>query len=298
MSRVCPYIYCQHHDKAGERNIVRHGFFKSKAGRRRRYRCTSCGKTFSSNTGTAYHGIQDSRAAFDQVVLLSVEGLNRSSIARVCDKSWDTVSRWLERACRSAADFNDKHVRDFELAELQADEIRAFVQSKKCVRWISTAMEVSARLWTTTVVGRRSYRNTKKLISDTTRRARDPERPLITTDGFDYYARVVREIYGNACVYGQVVKTWRKNGLARVERLAVIGTRRQLDEALERSEDSEKLNTSFIERQNLTVRHGSSYLSRRSLCHAKSQNKLVEHLELQRCHQNLSSHCPIRVVAV
>ena len=72
MSRVCPYIYCQHHDKSGEKNIVRHGFFNSKAGKRRRYRCTSCGKTFSSNTGTAYHGIQDSRAAFDQVVLLSV----------------------------------------------------------------------------------------------------------------------------------------------------------------------------------------------------------------------------------
>ncbi len=160
-ARVCPYIYCQNHDKAGENNIVRHGFFKAKAGNRRRYRCTSCGKTFSENTGTPYHGIHYSRDAFDHVVLLSVEGLNRSAIARVCGKSWDTIARWIDRACRSAANFNDKHTRDFKLAELQADEIRTFVQSKKHVRWIFTAMEVSARLWTSTAVGRRSYRNTK-----------------------------------------------------------------------------------------------------------------------------------------
>ncbi len=147
-------------------------------------------------------------------------------------------------------------------------------------------MEVSSRLWTSTVVGRRSYRNTKALISDTTRRARDPQLPLITSDGLEYYARVVREIYGTACIYGQVVKTWRKNGVGKVERLAVIGSARQLANALENSEDSEKLNTSFIERQNLAVRQGSAYLCRRSPCHAKSEEKLVEHLELQQCYHN------------
>ncbi len=154
------------------------------------------------------------------------------------------------------------------------------------MRWIFSTIEVSSRLWTSTVVGRRSYHNTKKVISDATRRARNPEGVLITTDGFDYYARVVREIFGNACVHGQVIKTWRNNGVSKVERTVVIGSRRQLEEALQKSEDSEKLNTSFIERQNLTVRHGSAYLSRRSLCHTKSEEKLVEHLELQRCYQN------------
>ncbi len=97
-------------------------------------------------------------------------------------------------------------------------------------------MEVSSRLWTSTVVGRRSYQNTRDLISDTTRRARDPQLPLITSDGFEYYARVEREIYGNACFYGQVVKTWRKNGVSKVERRVVIGSRRQLADALAISE--------------------------------------------------------------
>ncbi len=94
-ARACPYIYCQHHGQAGEKNIVRHGFFNSKAGKRRRYRCTTCRRTFSSNSGSVYHGIQYSRDAFDKVVLLSVEGLNRSAIARVCGLSWDTVARLI-----------------------------------------------------------------------------------------------------------------------------------------------------------------------------------------------------------
>jgi hypothetical protein len=31
--------------------------------------------------------------------------------------------------------------------------------------------------------------------------------PLIATDGFEFYKRVVRRILGPACLYGQVIKT-------------------------------------------------------------------------------------------
>ena len=36
----------------------------------------------------------------------------------------------------------------------------------------------------------------------------------------------------------------------------------------------------------LTIRQGSAYLSRRTLSHARSEDKLEEHLELLRCHYN------------
>ncbi len=38
--------------------------------------------------------------------------------------------------------------------------------------------------------------------------------------------------------------------------------------------------------EGLTVRQGSAYLCRRSPCHAKSEENLVDHLELQRCYHN------------
>jgi hypothetical protein len=60
----------------------------------------------------------------------------------------------------------------------------------------------------------------------------------------------------------------------------------RLEEALRNSEDSSKLNTSFIERLNLTIRQGSAYLCRRTICHARWQERLEDHLELLRCHYN------------
>ena len=52
------------------------------------------------------------------------------------------------------------------------------------------------------------------------------------------------------------------------------------------SEDSETLNTSFIERLNLTIRQGSAYLRRRSPCHARGADQLRGHVELLRCYYN------------
>jgi hypothetical protein len=71
--------------------------------------------------------------------------------------------------------------------------------------------------------------------------------PLITTDGFEFYKRVVRRIFGPACLYGQVIKTRRNDRIIKVERRALIGAPRRFVETLRDSEDSSKLNTSFVE---------------------------------------------------
>jgi hypothetical protein len=73
--------------------------------------------------------------------------------------------------------------------------------------------------------------------------------------------------------------------VVRVERRAVIGAGR-LKPALRDSEDSVKLNTSFVERLNLTIRQVSSYLGRRTICQARGKQCLNDHLELLRCHHN------------
>jgi hypothetical protein len=78
--------------------------------------------------------------------------------------------------------------------------------------------------------------------------------------------------------------------VVRVERRAVIGAGR-LKQGLRGSEDSVKLNTSFVERLNLTIRQGSSYLGRRTICQARWKQYLDDHLELLRCHYNPASYC-------
>ena len=109
---------------------------------------------------------------------------------------------------------------------------------------------------------------------------------MITTDGFKFYEKVIGRVFGPACLYGQVIKTRRNDRVVRVERRAVIGGAWRLKQALQDSEDSVKLNTSFVERLNLTIRQGSAYLGRRTICQARWKQCLEDHLELLRCHYN------------
>ena len=95
---------------------------------------------------------------------------------------------------------------------------------------------------------------------------------------------MIVRLVGPVCIYGHVIKTRRHNRVIRVERRLKIGTARRLNEALLESEDSETLNTSFIERLNLTSRQGSAYSRRRSTSHARCADQLREHVELFRCH--------------
>ena len=277
----CPNRACQPSGK-----VIRFGFYPTRWGRRRRYRCRSCDKTFCSTTGTAYYRLQHRRDSFDQVARLSVEGLNKSAIARVERIGWNTVDRWLEKASDCGRRFNDRKLTGLKATELQADEIRTILDGKQQPTWIFAAIEVWSRVWSSTVVGRRSYENTMALFRDIAERVELEEIPLITTDGFEFYEKVVWQVFGPACVYGQVLKTRRNNRIVKVERRTVIGTEGRLEERLQRSEDSSTLNTSFIERLNLTIRQGSAYLCRRTLCHARWRQRLEGHLELLRCYYN------------
>ena len=182
--------------------------------------------------------------------------------------------------------FSDGSTTGFVATELQADEIRSFTGGKTRPTWVFAAIEVWSRLWTSTVVGRRSYRNTLALVRDVASRMTFTTCPLIVTDGFEFYGTVIRRVFGSAALYAQVIKTRRHDRVVRVDRRAVIGAAWRFDEALARSEDSSTVNTSFIERLNLTIRQGSAYLSRRTLSHARSTDTLDAHLELLRCYYN------------
>jgi len=233
-----------------------------------------------------YHRLQHRRATFDEVATLSVEGLNKSAIARVKRIAWNTVHRWLKKAAAFCRRFNNRKIAGIAITELQADEICTIIHDKEQPIWIFAAIEVWSRLWPSTVIGRRSYRNTLTLFRDISSRMILEQVPLITTDGFAFYAKVIGRVFGPACLYGQVIKTRRNNRITKVERRAMIGAAWRFEKALCDSEDSSKLNTSFIERLNLTIRQGSAYLFRRTICHARWKERLEDHLELLRCYYN------------
>jgi len=282
----CPNKRCPPSGKGDVGAIVRHGFYTTRWGKRRRYQCQTCGKTFCPTNGTPYYRLQHRRATFDEVASLSVEGANKSAIARVKGISWNTVHRWLERAAVWCHRFSDRKIRRLAAVEVQADEIKTIVGGKEQAIWVFTVIDVWSRLWPSTVVGKRSYQNTLSLFRDLSSRMNLEQIPLVVTDGFGFYEKVIGRVFGPASLYGQVIKTRRNDRIVKVERRIVLGGAWRLDQALRDSEDSVKLNTSFIERLNLTIRQGSAYLGRRTISQARSTERLEDHLELFRCHYN------------
>ncbi|MFT7670613.1 MAG: transposase-like protein [Planctomycetota bacterium] len=283
---TCPNEACDAHGRRGAGNVALHGYSKVKWGRRRRYRCTACGKTFGATSGTAYERLQHSKRKFDRVATLSVEGVGKAAIARIEGLCWNTVSRWLELAAAYARQFNDANLRGYTLEELQLDELNTFLGNRNEKTWVFAGIEVSSRLWPTTLVGARTWNNTKSFIRTIADSSEWAPFPLITSDGMKFYGNAIQLTFGVGCVHAQVIKKIKQNRVVKVGTKLVIGSEWRLEDALEDSEDSTKLNTAFIERLNLTIRQGSAYLNRRSPCHARKKRTLDDHLELLRFHYN------------
>src|SRR5580765_7380837 len=130
---------------------------------------------------------------------------------------------------------------------------------------------------------RSRYQNTLSLFQDLASRMDLEQVPLVVTDGFGFYEKVIGRVFGPGRLYGQVIKTRRNDRIVKVERRIVLGGEWRLKQALRDSEDSVKLNTSFVERLNLMIRQGSAYVGRRTICYARWKERLEDQLELLRC---------------
>jgi hypothetical protein len=83
-----------------------------------------------------------------------------------------------------------------------------------------------------------------------------------------------------------IIKTRRNDRVTKVDRRIIIGDTRDFEIGLLNSEDSKTLNTSFIERLNLTIRQSTSFLTRRTTCFARFEEFLEKQLDILRCHYN------------
>src|SRR5215467_13043426 len=145
-SLSCANQQCPRSGKTAAERIIRRGFYKTRCGKRRRDQYRICEKTFCSTTATPYHRLQHRRATFEEAAALSVEGLNKSAMARVKQIAWNTVHRWLERAAAWCRRFKSRKIKRLSGAELQADEIRTIVGNKEQPIWVFVVIDVWSRL--------------------------------------------------------------------------------------------------------------------------------------------------------
>jgi len=97
-------------------------------------------------------------------------------------------------------------------------------------------------------------------------------------------------------IYGQVKKSYRRRKLVKVSHVMRLGIQADLTVALQRMGFSGQLNTAFIERVNLTVRHGIAALARRTWATAQQPPSLLAHLEWWRAYYHfVRPHESLRV---
>ncbi len=85
-------------------------------------------------------------------------------------------------------------------------------------------------------------------------------------------------------IYGQVKKCYRRRKLVRVTHVMRLGTEAALEATLLGLGLTGRLNTAFIERVNLTVRHGIAALVRRTWATSQQAPRLLAHLEWWRAY--------------
>jgi IS1 family transposase len=140
--------------------------------------------------------------------------------------------------------------------------------------------------------------------------------PLFTSDGFNVYFSALTAHVGHwlqvgyrgrkalrwqvaaELISGQVKKSSQRRKLVRVTHVMRRGTETALEAALLGLGLTGRLNTAFLERGKLTVRHGVAALARRSWATAKPAPQLLVHLEWWRGSSHgclvLTHHCACR----
>jgi len=100
-------------------------------------------------------------------------------------------------------------------------------------------------------------------------------------------------------IYGQVKKCYRRRKLIRVAHVMRLGTEAALKASLQGMGFSGRLNTAFIERVNLTIRHGVSALARRTWATSQQSSHLLAHLEWWQAYYHfVRPHESLRVALV
>jgi transposase-like protein/IS1 family transposase len=271
----CPNEKCKARGQSGQGNIVSHGK------KRRRYRCKSCGKTFSAQVGTMFAGLRKPKALIVIVVTLLAYGCPIQAIVQAFGLDERTVASWRDRAGKQCQQVHQAVVQQgqLDLVHVQADEIR--VKGCQLIAWMGLAMMVSTRLWLGGVVSLTRDRKLADQLLWQVRRCCQPFRALLVcTDGWKAYPGSIRRAFrekvkqsagrGRACLRGWpqlciavVIKRTEKKRVVEVTRKLVQGALEQAQALLAASQGGTVFNTAFIERLNGTIRQRLACLTRK-----------------------------------
>jgi IS1 family transposase len=232
-----------------------------------------------------------------QVVSCLVEGMSIRATVRVTGVAKNTIVKLLADLGEACAEYQDAKLRNLDCKVIEADEIWSFCYAKqKNVPeefkgtpgygdvWTWVAIDADTKLVPAWLVGERTNRDAFEFLSDL--RSRLKGRVQLTTDGHRPYLSVVEPLFGADGIdfamlhkmYG--VDTGNEHRYSPavctgIEKRVIVGT-----------PDEARISTSYVERQNLTMRMGMRRFTRLTNGFSKKIENLAHAVSLHYMHYN------------
>jgi IS1 family transposase len=318
-THFCPNPDCRYQGWIGWGNLRANGH--PNGGPWRQLLCVVCRRYFLETLGTIFHGKRGTEDLIVRVIACLAEGLGIRGTARVFEIDPNTVLSWLVEAADQLRAFSQYFLHDLHLRQIQLDELYAVLSAVKAgeisadeaierlsrsPHWVWTAMDPESKLLLTFDVGERTLAMAQCVVHQVAQALAPDCAPLFVTDGFREYLTALLTHYGQwvqpsrrqakgplpkprwmprpQLLYAQVVKTLRRRRLIEVKHRVVFGTQAAVEQVL--AACSWQINTSFVERLNLSLRQRVAAIGRRSATSCKGEDGLRQQLVLFQVYHN------------
>lgn len=224
------------------------------------------------------------------------EGQSMRAIERLTGIHCDTICRLGVRVGNACEKIMDEQMKNLNCTTIQADEIWGFVGKKqKNLRpgdarrglgdvWTFVAIDAETRMVPAYRVGKRDSYTANCFVEDLAGRLND--RVQISTDGLAAYVEAIERGFGANVDYGQIVKTYGASDIEAQRRYSppqIVSIKRHV---IAGNPVNDLISTSYIERQNLTMRMHMRRLTRLTNAFSKKLDNFKSAVSLHFAYYN------------
>lgn len=217
--------------------------------------------------------------------------------SRLADCSINTVTKLLVDIGYACSFYQNEVIRNVASKRVQCDEIWSFCYSKEknvapedkgvlghgdAYTW--TAIDADTKLAISWLVGRRDHEYAHEFIRDLA--CRLAGRIQLTTDGHGPYLGAVEKVFGGAIDYAMLVKIYEGAPMQDQRRYSPAGYVGSEKRRITGNPALKDVSTSYVERQNLTMRMGMRRFTRLTNGFSKKIENLEHAVALHFMHYN------------